>query len=211
MKWHDLLALVGGEPVFTSALLRAGAVSDAQLRLQLARWTRAGRLLQLRRGVYVLAPPFRRIEPHPFAVAHYVRKNSYVSLHSALAYHALIPEHSPVVTSVTTGRPELMRTPLGTFLFKHVASSRFFGYSRVAVAEDQFAFIAGPEKALLDLVYLTPGAEQVEYLRELRLQNLDVIDAGALARTAARFAKAKIQRAAEHVIQIVKEEGGLKP
>jgi len=69
MKWVELLNLVGGEPVFTSALLRSGRVSDAELRPQLARWTKAGRIHQLRRGLYILAPPFRKIEPHPFLIA----------------------------------------------------------------------------------------------------------------------------------------------
>ena len=39
------------EPVFASALLLAGDVSSAQMRLQLSRWVKAGRLLRLRRGL----------------------------------------------------------------------------------------------------------------------------------------------------------------
>ena len=41
-------------------MLLAGLVNLADLRRQLSRWTKAGRLIQLRRGVYTLAPPTRR-------------------------------------------------------------------------------------------------------------------------------------------------------
>jgi hypothetical protein len=40
----------------------------------------------------------------------------------------------------------------------------------------QKAFVATPEKALLDLVHLQPGGDAPDYLRELRLQNLDRLD-----------------------------------
>ena len=33
-----------------------------------------------------------------------------------------------------------------------------------------------PEKALLDLIYLTSGADSEGYIRALRLQNLDQLD-----------------------------------
>jgi len=58
MKWPDVVAGISREPVFRSSLLLSGSVSTAQIRLQLARWVRSGRLIQLRRGLYVLAPPW---------------------------------------------------------------------------------------------------------------------------------------------------------
>ncbi|NJL27260.1 MAG: type IV toxin-antitoxin system AbiEi family antitoxin domain-containing protein, partial [Thermoanaerobaculia bacterium] len=38
-------------------------------RRQISRWVEAGRLYQLRRGLYALAPPFQKTKPHPFLVA----------------------------------------------------------------------------------------------------------------------------------------------
>jgi hypothetical protein len=35
----------------------------------LSRWVRSGWLHQLRRGLYALAPPYRKVSPHPFEVA----------------------------------------------------------------------------------------------------------------------------------------------
>jgi len=206
MKWPDLLQLIGSEPVFSSALLRAGNISDAQVRLQLARWTTAGRIIQLRRGVYMLAPPYRKIEPHPFLIANHLRKNAYVSLQSALAYHSLIPEYVPVVTSVTAARPEQVKTPIGVFIFKHMKMELLFGYQEVEVSRNQHAFVATPEKALLDLIYLNSGAEQATYLRELRLQNCESINSSTLIEYAERFGKPKLQRAVKNIIHILDQE-----
>jgi predicted transcriptional regulator of viral defense system len=197
VKWEELLALVADEPVFASALLLAGDVSSAQVRLQLSRWVRAGRLLQLRRGLYALAPTWRRVEPHPFLMANRLQHGSYVSLQSALAFHGIIPEHVPVVTSVSSGRPETVNNSLGAFQFNHLTSSLLFGYSRIEVAARQFAFVASPEKALLDLIHLTPGADSESYLHELRLQNSAAVDRLKLDALARRSGKAKLIRAAQ--------------
>lgn len=196
MKWEALLTLVGREPVFSSAFLLAGEVSARQVRLQLSRWVKAGRLLQLRRGLYALAPAWRKVEPHPFLAANRLQRGSYVSLQSALAFHGVIPEHVPVVTSVGPGRPETVRNALGAFQFSHLAGRLLFGYARLEVAPQQFAFVASPEKALLDLVHLTPGADSREYLGELRLQNVDALDMHVLDESAARSGKPKLVRAA---------------
>jgi predicted transcriptional regulator of viral defense system len=206
MKCEELVGIVGDESVFNAALLKAGNVTDAALHLQLTRWSRAGKLVRLRRGVYALAPPYRKKEPHPFAIANALRRGSYVSLHSALAYHGMIPEAVPVVTSVTTGRGEHLDSPMGSFLFRHLKAPRFFGFEQVALPSDQRAFVATPEKALLDLVYLTPGADKHSYLRELRLQNLEVVRMDVLEDFAVRMNKPKVRRAAESVSALRREE-----
>jgi hypothetical protein len=211
MKWESLLGLVANEPVFPSALLLAGNVSVRQVRLQLSRWVKAGRLLQLRRGLYALAPVWRKVEPHAFLVANRLQRGSYVSVQAALAFHGMIPEHAPVVTSVGPGRPETVRNPLGTFQFTHLAKPLLFGYSRVEVAPRQFAFVASPEKALLDLVYLTPGAASPAYLRELRLQNPEAINVSVLGDLAQCSGKPKLIRAARLVGPLLAAEGGESP
>ncbi len=208
MKWETLLALVAREPVFSSAFLLAGKASAQRERLQLSRWVKAGRLLQLRRGLYAPAPAWRKVEPHPFLVANRLQRGSYVSLQSALAFRGVIPEHVPVVTSVGPGRPETVRNPLGAFQFSHLAGRLMFGYARLEVAPQQFAFVASPEKALLDLVYLTPGADSLDYIVELRLQNLDALDARLLEALAARSGKPKLVRAAKLLASVLSAPEG---
>lgn len=208
MKWKALLALIADEPVFPSALLLSGDEAVRQVRLQLSRWTKAGRLLQLRRGLYALAPTWRKVEPHSFLVANRLQRGSYVSLQAALAWHGMIPEHVPVVTSVGPSRPETIRNPLGTFQFNHLCAGLLFGYARVEVVPRQFAFVASPEKALLDLVHLTPGADSEDYLRELRLQNPAAIRMCVLNELAQRSGKPKLIRVAKLVAPLLAAETG---
>ncbi len=70
----------------------------------------------------------------------------------------------------------------------------------------QSAFLANPEKCLLDLVYLTPGGDRKEYLRELRLQNLDRLDLQELEQIASASGRPKLIRAAEHIESLAIEE-----
>lgn len=201
MQFDVLMGLVGRLPVFHASLLQAGDISERALRVQLSRWVRAGKLIQLRRGVYALAPPYRQTDPHPLLVAQSLRRNSYVSLQSALAYYGLIPEQVVAVTSVTTGRTEELNTAMGSFIFRHVAPNYFFGYAQTTVGFGQQAFVASPEKALLDLLYLTPGGERDDYVRELRLQNLEALRMDVLENAVNRMGKPKLVRA----LKVLKE------
>ncbi|HID90092.1 MAG TPA: hypothetical protein EYP52_10370 [Anaerolineae bacterium] len=206
MEFARLIEIVGDEPVFETGLLLAGDVDPNDVRRQLSRWVKAGRLYQLRRGLYVLAPPFQKVRSHPFVIANRMVRGSYVSLQSALAYYGLIPEVVPVVTSVTTARPGRWETPLGTYEFRHLKVELFFGYRRVEVSPGQRAFVATPEKALLDLVYLHPGGDSPAYLRELRLQNLERFDLDELQRLAERTGKPKLRRVASYVVALARAE-----
>jgi len=205
MKFDELLRIVEGEPVFEPGLLLVGDADPEDIQRQLTRWVGTGRLYQLRRGLYALAPPFQKIRPHPFLVANRLVRGSYVSLQSALAHYGMIPEYVPVTTSVTTARPGLWDNPLGRYDFRHIRSDLLSGYRRTALSEGQEAFLATPEKALLDLIYLTPGADAAEYLQELRLR-LERLDAEELDRQAEAMAKPKLRRAAERIARLAETE-----
>jgi predicted transcriptional regulator of viral defense system len=205
MKFGNLLEIVGDAPLFETGFLLAGDVNPANVRRQLSRWTKAGKLLQLRRGVYTLAPPYQKVKTHPFVVANALVHGSYVSLQSALAHYGIIPEYVPRTTSVTTARPGQWQTPLGPYMYRHIKHDLFYGYRRVEVSQAQWAFIATPEKALLDLVYLEPGADDPAYLEELRLQT-EALDPMALNTLAARAASPKLQRAADVVADLAARE-----
>jgi predicted transcriptional regulator of viral defense system len=205
MKWNELLTIARDNPVFPSSFLLAGRGSAAEVRRQLDRWVKSGRLLRLRRGVYAVAPPYRVGAPHPFLVAYHLRRPSYVSLQSALSHYGLIPEFVPVTTSVTTGRPEELDTPLGRFLFRHVKKSAFFGNMQTEISPGQSVFLASPEKALLDLLYLTPGSDSPEYLEELRFELSDRFDWDTLRMHTERMWSGKLKRAVELIWRM---EGG---
>jgi predicted transcriptional regulator of viral defense system len=212
MDFASLLKIVENEPVFETGLLLSGGVDPFAIRKQLSRWTASGKLYQLRRGLYTLAPPYQKSVPHPFLVANQLMPGSYVSIQSALAYCGMIPELVTITTSVTTNRPITYDTPFGRFDFRHIQVSWFRAYQRVNLGNDQWAFLATPEKALLDLVYLQPGGDDASYLRSLRLQALDQLKIGVLEQLATTANKPKLTRAAKTIRRLVEEESaGYKP
>lgn len=206
MKIEELTNRVSKNGLFRTGQILSGYSQPAHVRRQLDRWVKSGRVLQLRRGVYLLQKPFVSSDVHPFAVANAIKKTSYVSLQSALAHYGMIPEYVPVTTSVTTGRPEELDTSIGHFQFRHISSSRLFGFTETEVAPDQPALIASSQKALVDLLYLTPHSDDIDYLRELRLHEPEGFEREALIATSERQASAKVERATRQVIQLWKEE-----
>jgi len=206
MEFTELLEIIQGEPLFETGLLLSGDVNPREIHRQLSRWRRAGKIHQLRRGLYCLAPPFQKVNPHPFLVANRLLPGSYVSLQSALAYYGMIPEYVPLTTSITTSRPGQWETPLGTFDFRHIQVDFFYGFHFVDLSETQQTFIATPEKALLDLVYLEPGADTHAYLSELRLNNLEQLDWQRLEHFVRKIEKPKLIRAMAAIRELAGEE-----
>ncbi len=193
-------------PLFESGHLYAGANNPQQVQRQLADWVRAGKVVQLRRGVYTLAPSHQSKHPHSYVVANHMVRASYVSLQTVLSHYDLIPEHVAVVTSITTGRPGMWQNLYGHFSYQHIQPDLFFGFEYRQVTQTQSAYMATPEKALLDLIYLTPKADSQEYIRALRLQNLDQLNIERLTTYVERINKPKLKRALSPILQIIEEE-----
>ena len=84
MKFEDLLKNVGNLPCFSTRFLAAGE-NLSQVRLQLARWVRDGRLIKLHKGFYTVAEPYIKIKPELFCIAKSLKSPCYVSLQSALS------------------------------------------------------------------------------------------------------------------------------
>ncbi|MHC4914483.1 MAG: type IV toxin-antitoxin system AbiEi family antitoxin domain-containing protein [Planctomycetota bacterium] len=129
--------------------------SPAARRLLVHRAVASGEVLRLKPGLYCLAAGYGQKAPHPFAVAAALHWPSHVSLESALAWHGLIPEAVQTVASVTVRRSRTFSTPLGHFSFFRVPTrDPSAGVAAVAVAQDCWAQIATPLRAIADLLYL---------------------------------------------------------
>lgn len=207
MKFEDMLSCVPPHGIFRTGQLLAGQGTATNVQRQLDRWCKSGRILQLRRGVYAVEATYTKHPPHPFLVANILKRASYVSLQSALSYYGMIPEYVPTTTSVTTERPERFETPLGRFEFRHTAKHLFTGFHENEIAPGITALIASPEKALVDLLYLTHYSDNDALLRELRVSphssfsNKDVLPNAATA-----SASKKVIRAVERLLTIWQEE-----
>jgi hypothetical protein len=122
----------------------------------------------------------------------------------------MIPEFVPSVTSITTGRPQSVETPLGRFEFRHVSKKYFWGYQQIELKSGLNAFVAYPEKAMLDLIYLTSGGDEIEFIEELRLQNFEKIDRKRLSQFAKKFRSSKISRALANIEEILDQGEGVE-
>lgn len=198
MKFSELLEIVEDEPVFETGFLMAGRSPEPGLPAQLSRWRRSGRLFRLRRGLYSLAPPYRKLIPHPFLVANRLVPGSYVTGLSALAFAHAIPEFVPEVTSCGPGRQHLRTTPLGRYSFRYLKADMRRGYRLMNLGPEQSAFVASPEKAFLDLVHLQPGGDDPAWIGELRL-NVENLSTDVMRDLASSLGRPKLTRAAARV------------
>ena len=203
MKWEEFIKYVGNLPVIDTAILAAGLKNPASVKVQISRWQKSGKLIQIKRGIYLLGEAYRKVATYQLYIASVLKKPSYISLEKALEYHNLIPEGVSVYTSVTTKRPTRFTTKVGIFDYRHVKASLFWGYESVNVNR-QTAFIASPEKALLDLIYLNGTKISSAYLKELRLQNLQKINLSKLFEYAKKFKKPGVMDAAKIINKHIK-------
>jgi len=118
MKLEDFIKITGDLPVIEIELLLAGIPNPDPFKVQISRWEKAGKLIQLKRGVYLLADAYRKIEVYEPYIASILEKPSYLSLEKALEHYDLIPEAVSVYTSVTTKRPAKFSSPVGIFSYK---------------------------------------------------------------------------------------------
>jgi len=204
MKYMMLLERAAHLPVIDSRTLRSLGGDPKALSVQLSRWVHQGKLVPLRRGMFLLPAALRRNQPALEYLANLLVLPSYVSLERALSFHGLIPERVPLVQSVTRGRPMLFETPVGDFQYRHVKQDWFFGYAETEI-ESASALIALPEKALLDVIYLSAGPFPRERIDAMRLQNLDRLKPAILTRMAAGHGE-RLEAAAHELARWIRRE-----
>lgn len=111
----------------------------------------AGLILSPRSGLWALDPAL-----DPFALAPYLTAPlpAYVSTFSALAAHGMIEQIPGRISVASLDRSRRIETSIGAFQIHHLAPELFGGY----LDWERGGFIASPEKALFDLVYLRAAA-----------------------------------------------------
>lgn len=119
---------------------------------------KAGELIRMRRGLYVLANRFRSVPCHPFSLAQIIEPGSYISLESALSFHGWIPEVVFTTASVLPGRKakECRHEQFGLFTFNPLAiqAGSFLELVHRQQSDKQVFLLASPMRALMDLVCL---------------------------------------------------------
>lgn len=205
MKLEELVRKFGNLPVIETETLLTGILDPRSMKVQISRWEKAGKLIQLKRGAYLLSETYRKTSVFEPFIASILKKPSYVSLEKALEYYDLIPEGVNVCTSVTPKRPGEFSSKGGRFSYQHIKLSLFWGYVSVTL-NNQTGFMASPEKALLDFLYLKRLKITPEYIQELRLQNLEQINLDKLFEYAKKFKKPRMLRLSKLVQKFIQSE-----
>ena len=119
-----------------------------------------GVLENIKKGLYVTGPTLKVNRPEPFLLANHILGPSYISLDSALSYHAFIPERVYELTSMTTKASRRFQTPMGVFTYTRLSLPYYsYGILQIKLSDRQYAMIASPEKALCDKVVTTSGLQ----------------------------------------------------
>ena len=209
MKFERLLHSFQKRPFFeTKELTMLFDEPAPQIQARLSHWVAKGKLIQLRRGRYTLSEKFWYQQPSTYYISNYLYRPSYVSLHSALEFHGLIPEAVGMIQALTPKQTQRWITPIGTFHYRSIKQERFFGYRQYSLngkgsLSNQRRFLmAFPEKALLDLFYLSEGEWTSERIEEMRIQNLRELDFTRFQRYAKRFNSPKVERAAFNLLNL---------
>jgi predicted transcriptional regulator of viral defense system len=131
-------------------------------------WSKKGLILKLRNGYYIF-PEYKTKSGFAFFAANRIYRPSYISLHSALAFYGMIPESVVQITSVTSRKTATFSNAIGEFSYKTVKPDLMFGYDVKPIVQGHSFFLAKPEKALIDLLYLYPFYNTKSEIEELRL------------------------------------------
>jgi predicted transcriptional regulator of viral defense system len=142
----DLLRLQRPIIATSEAAVRLGVSTSRASRL-LGSFEQAGLARHLRRGLWALHP-----DVAPFSVPPYLTAPlpAYVSFWSALAHHGMI-EQVPRLTFVASlARTQQITTTVGTYSIHHLTPELFTGFE----GSEEVGYLATPEKALFDTIYL---------------------------------------------------------
>ena len=117
-----------------------------------ARYIRKGLLIRLKRDYYITPGSFEKLkEKDFFMLANILQVPSYISLTSALSYYNISTQQlRNVVESVAVKRTKNVKIKNIEFTFTLIKKLFYFGFE----LQDNI-FIALPEKALADAIYLT--------------------------------------------------------
>lgn len=177
---------------------------------QLNRWKNKGLIIKLKKGIYILNEIDRKILPSDLFIANQLYYPSYISLEFALSYYGLIPEKVTQITSVTTKKTDKFINKLGTYIYQHIKTNAFKGFKIIKDDNDFDVFIAEPEKAILDFLYLKLNDIKIFdndiFYESFRFQNVEKLKSKKIISFAKLFNNTKLIKLSEYFCEFIKSE-----
>lgn len=150
------------------ALLRSVFSDYKSPRNKIANLETEGKLIRLKRGLYVVSPDESQKLLSTELIANHIYGPSYVSMESALKYYGLIQESVRVLRSITTKRSRVFENSISRFEYIN-CSEKYYSIGIIQKIDNGYSFlIASPEKALCDLIAYTPGVRP-RFINALRI------------------------------------------
>ena len=177
---------------------------------QLNRWQDRDLLVQLKRGIYLLNKSDRKVNPSGLFIANHLYEPSYVSLEYALSFYGLTLEKTTNITSVTTRKTARFLNPQGQFIYQHIKPEAFRDFKTLQDEENLNVFIATPEKALVDLLYLNLSRfnahEPEKFIQFYRLNNLEHLKRRHLMQLAQFYGNSKLTKMIQMLCPLIKRK-----
>lgn len=128
------------------------SVTKASAIVEASRYSKRGSLIRLKRGLFIAPSRFKSLsEDKLFQIANLLQTPSYVSLTTALSYYEITTQQQQnFIESIALKRTKEFVISNIVFTFALVKKEFYFGFE----PKGNF-FIATPEKALADAVYLS--------------------------------------------------------
>jgi len=115
---------------------------------------RKGEIVRLAPGNYSLSHDLGKQNSHSFAIALRICGPSYLTMESALSYHDMIPESVHQFACGITGRSRSYTNFFGRFDYYRILCNPFMAdVFSVKLNEMDWGFIAGPVRAIADIIY----------------------------------------------------------
>lgn len=145
-----------GEVPVTSSVLASALGEVANINDKIHRMEQAGDVIRLKRGLFVVSPDITRKPLSQELIANQLYVPSYISGLSALRFYGLTPEAVYQTLSMTIKHARTFETLVGVFSYSNV-SREVFPIGVTNITRNGYSFvIATPEKALCDLIAVSP-------------------------------------------------------
>ncbi|MDD5775926.1 MAG: hypothetical protein PHS64_08295, partial [Candidatus Omnitrophica bacterium] len=130
-------------------------------------------------------------------------------LEYALGFYGLIPEQAAAVTSTTTLKTARFENISGAFIYQHIKPEAFRGFRSARDSAGLAYFIAEPEKAVVDFLYLRsrsiPDASTAVFAESFRFQNTGVLSARKILEFSRLFDSRRLAELANGFCGFLKE------
>ncbi|MBW2410162.1 MAG: hypothetical protein JRF72_10220 [Deltaproteobacteria bacterium] len=151
-------------------IARIRGIDLASAKVTASRYVRQGLLLRLKKNLYVLREVWNAAgKEDKYRFANLVQTPSYVSLTTALEYYEITTQvQQDFFESMAVRRTKEFQVNGNVFQYSKINEKLYFGFKK-----EKGFFIATPEKALLDALYLMSYGRYALDLSALDPQKLD--------------------------------------